>query len=143
MYYLRTKEYAHIAGDINALYHEAACRMGLSDTVMNILYIICENDDSCLQSEISKSTGISRKTINSALQKMKQEGLLEIQQGSGRNTVIALTDVGKALVKEKMYPIFEMERKIWNDWSKEEQVQYLKLTEKYRDGLKKYLPEML
>ena len=32
---------------------------------------------------------------------------------------------------------------IWNEWTAEEQQQYLTLTKKYRDGLKKYLEAML
>ena len=36
-----------------------------------------------------------------------------------------------------------IENRIWNDWTPEEQQQYLALTKKYRDGLKKYLEMML
>ncbi len=142
MYFLTTREYTQIAGDINALYHEAAVRMGISDTMMNILYVICENGNQCLQSTISKSTGISRKTINSAIQKMKKEELITLQQGEGRNTIVSFTEQGKLFAEEKIYPLFEMEKKIWDEWTEEEQSQYLLLTKKYRDGLVKYMKEL-
>ena len=67
LHYLETGQYTYLAGEINALYHEAAVKTGISDSVQNILYVLCEKDGQCLQSEISKLTGISRQTINSAI----------------------------------------------------------------------------
>ena len=56
MHYLKANQYTYLAGEINALYHEAAVKTGVSDSVQNILYVICEKGDRCLQSEISKLT---------------------------------------------------------------------------------------
>lgn len=139
MHYLQAGEYTHLAGEINSLYHEAAVKMGISDSVMNILYVICEKGDRCLQSEISRLTGISRQTINSAIRKLEKDGIVYLKQGQGRNTIVCLTETGKQFSAEKIIPILEMENKIWNEWTTEEQKQYLELTQKYRDALKKYV----
>ncbi len=139
MHYLKAGEYTYLSGEINALYHEAAVKMGLSDSAQNILYVICEKGQSCPQSEISRLTGISRQTINSAIGKLKKDDIVYVQQGQGRNTIICLTEKGKKLAAEKIYPLFEIENKIWNEWTIEEQEQYLLLTKKYRDALKKYI----
>ena len=139
MHYLQAGEYTHLAGEINSLYHEAAVKMGISDSVMNILYVICEKGDRCLQSEISRLTGISRQTINSAIRKLEKDGIVYLKQGQGRNTIVCLTETGKKFSAEKIIPILEMENKIWNEWTAEEQKQYLELTQKYRDALKKYV----
>ncbi len=139
MHYLQAGEYTHLAGEINSLYHEAAVKMGISDSVMNILYVICEKGDRCLQSEISRLTGISRQTINSAIRKLEKDGIVYLKQGQGRNTIVCLTETGKQFSAEKIIPILEMENKIWNEWTAEEQKQYLELTQKYRDALKKYV----
>ena len=64
MHYLGAEQYTYLAGEINALYHEAAVKTGISDSVQNILYVLCEKGGKCLQSEISRLTGISRQTIN-------------------------------------------------------------------------------
>lgn len=72
MHYLEAGKYTYLAGEINALYHEAAVKMGISDSVQNILYVLCEKGGKCLQSEISKLTGISRQTINSAIRKLEK-----------------------------------------------------------------------
>ncbi|MDD2972934.1 MAG: winged helix-turn-helix transcriptional regulator [Lachnospiraceae bacterium] len=143
MHYLEAGQYTYLAGEINALYHEAAVKMGVSDSVQNILYVICEKDGRCLQSEVSKLTGISRQTINSAIRKLEKDGIVFLEQGKGRNTIICLTEKGKTFAEEKIYPLYEIENKIWNEWTPEEQQQYLALTQKYRDGLKKYLNTLL
>ena len=143
MHYLKTEQYTYLAGEINALYHEAAVKMGISDSVQNILYGLCEKNGRCLQSEISKLTGISRQTINSAIRKLEKEDIVYLEQGKGRNTILCLTEKGKKFSSEKIMPLHEAENKIWNEWTAEEQQQYLTLTKKYRDGLKKHLEAML
>lgn len=143
MHYLKAAQYTHLAGEINALYHEAAVKMGISDSVQNILYVLCEKDGRCLQSEICKLTGISRQTINSALRNLKKDEIVCLEQGSGRNTVVCLTEKGKAFAAEKVEPLFAMENKIWSEWTPDEQQAYLTLTQKYRDALKKHMQTMV
>ena len=143
LHYLETGQYTYLAGEINALYHEKKKKMGISDSIQNILYVLCEKGGKCLQSEISKLTGISRQTINSAIRKLEKEEIVYLEQGKGRNTILCLTEKGKKFSLEKIMPLHEIENKIWNEWTSEEQQQYLTLTKKYRDGLKKYLDAML
>lgn len=142
MHYLKAGQYTYLAGEINSLYHEAAVKTGVSDSVQNILYVICEKGGSCLQSEISKLTGISRQTINSAIRKLEKDEIVYLKQGQGRNTIVCLTEKGKQFASEKILPLFEIENRIWEEWTEEEQEQYLLLTQKYRDALKKYLYTM-
>lgn len=143
MHYLKTGQYTYLAGEINALYHEAAVKMGISDSVQNILYVICEKGTRCLQSDISKLTGMSRQTINSAIRKLETDGIICLEPGKGRNTIVCLTERGEKFAHEKIYPLYEVENKIWNEWTTDEQQQYLMLTQKYRDALKKYLKAIL
>ncbi len=143
MHYLKAGQYTYLAGEINALYHEAAVKMGISDSVQNVLYVLCEKGGRCMQSEVSKLTGISRQTINSAIRNLEKDGIVYLEQGKGRNTILCLTENGKEFAAEKILPLYEAENKIWNEWTAEEQQQYLTLTEKYRDGLKKYLKDIL
>ncbi len=141
MHYLQAGEFTHLAGEINALYHEAAVKMGLSDSAMNILYVVCEKGNACSQSEISRLTGISRQTINSAIRKLEKDGIVYLAPGKGRNTLVCLTERGRAFAAEKIFPLFDLENQIWNAWTPEEQRQYLTLTQKYRDALKHLLQQ--
>ena len=139
MHYLQASEYTHLSGEINSLYHEAAVKMGISDSVMNILYVICENGTQCQQSEISRMTGISRQTINSAIRKLQQDDIVTVRQGQGRNTIVSLVESGQAFAAGRIHRLFEIENRIWNEWTPEEQQQYLRLTQMYRDGLRRYM----
>ena len=46
---------------------------------------------------------------------------------------------GREFSSEKISPLLEAENKIWEEWTADEQQQYLTLTQKYRDALEKYL----
>lgn len=139
MNHQKLKRYNYVMNEINSIYHDAAMRMGISDSVLNILYVICENDDRCLQSEIYKQTGISRQTINSAIRKLEKDGIVYLEQGQGRNTIVCLTDAGKEYAGEKARPVIRIENEIFNEWTEKESRLYLELTERYRDSLKKKL----
>lgn len=143
MDYDRARMYAYLSAEITSLYHEAAVKMGISDTVLNILYVLCEREGQCLQSDIFRLTGISRQTINSAIRKLEQDGLAYLEQGEGRNTLVCLTEKGHDFSAEKVRPLFQIENKIWNEWTVDEQERYLLFTQKYRDSFRKYLHEDL
>lgn len=57
MHYFKAAEYTYLSGKINSLYHEAAVKMGDADSVMNILYVLREKGNECLQREISINKG--------------------------------------------------------------------------------------
>ena len=136
------KRYNYLSSEISALYHEAAVKLGLSDSAMNILYAVCENEGRCPQSEVCRLTGVSRQTINSAIRKLEREGVIVLEPGAGRNTVICLTAAGEHVVAEKIRPIIEAENAIFALWSEEERREYLRLTQQYRDELKKQLNDL-
>lgn len=139
----KSRIYAYLSAEITSLYHEAAVKIGISDTVLNILYVLCEREGKCLQSDIFRLTGISRQTINSAIRKLERDGLVYLKQGEGRNTVVCLTEKGQDFSTEKVLPLFQIEDKIWNEWTVDEQEVYILFTQKYRDSFKKYLHEDL
>ena len=90
--YLR--EYNLIHSGMVSAYHEAALKLGISDTAMDILYAICEDGDGINQSILYKKTGIKKSTVNSALHKMQSNGMIELRSGEGRNIKVFLTKAG-------------------------------------------------
>lgn len=70
---------------------------------------------------------------------MKKEGIVSIEQGPGKNTIISLTEEGMVFAKEKAYVLFEIEDNVFNEWSEEEQEAYVRLTQKFRDSLKRQM----
>lgn len=95
----KVRIFNYMMSEINAIYHDIAVRMGISDSVQSVLYAICENGEQCLQSDIYKQIGTSRKTINTAIHKLEKDGLVYLEQGQGRNTIVCLTESGKVFAK--------------------------------------------
>lgn len=138
----KVRNFNYMMSEINAIYHDIAVRMGISDSVQSVLYAICENGERCLQSDIYKQTGISRKTINTAIHKLEKDGLVYLEQGQGRNTIVCLTESGKVFADEKSRPLLEIEDAIFSSWTDGELSLYLELTEHYRDALKAKVEEL-
>ncbi|MDE5791895.1 MAG: MarR family transcriptional regulator [Oscillospiraceae bacterium] len=125
------KRFNHLTSEINAAYHEAALKLGISDSAMQILYTICNNGESCLISDICRLTGISKQTINSALRKLEDEKILYLEIYKGRSKIIRLTESGKILAEKTVMKIIEIENKIFEAWSEEKRNLYLSLTQQY------------
>lgn len=138
----KVRSYNYMMSEINAIYHDIAVRMGISDSVQSVLYAICENGEQCLQSDICKQTGISRQTINTAIRKLEKDGIVHLEQGRGRNTIVCLTESGKAFANEKSRPLLEIEDAIFSSWTDGELSLYMELTERYRDALKAKVEEL-
>lgn len=51
-----------MANDLEALYHQAALKLGMSDSVMFVLYMIYDKGDHCLLHDICNESGISKQT---------------------------------------------------------------------------------
>lgn len=126
----------YMVNEIDSVYHDMAVKMGITDSEFLILYVLNENDNYCNQSEIYKNSGISRKTINSAIQKMRKSELLTVEQADGRNTLIRLTDIGLSLANHVLVPIIKIENDILDEWSQSEINIYHELTQKYLNMIK-------
>ena len=48
----------YLAAELDALYHQAALKLGMPDSVMCVLYAIHDNGEKCLLSEIYKQSGV-------------------------------------------------------------------------------------
>ena len=55
---------------IGGIYHEAALKMGFSDSELWILYALSVSAAGCRQTELCQSTGMTKTTVNSALKKI-------------------------------------------------------------------------
>ncbi len=132
----------YMVSEIGSLYHEAAVKVGVSDSVHSILYVLCAENYRCQQSEIYKQAGISRQTINSAIRRLEQDGIIYLEKGSGRNTIVCLTDKGIRFANDKVEPVYKIENKIFDEWDSKDVEAYLTLTAKYRDALKSKLEQL-
>lgn len=119
--------------EIESLYHLAAQRAGVSDSVQHILYVVCALGEGCTQADICRIGGMSKQTINSAIRQMEKSGLLTLTESTRRSRAISLTDSGRALMQRVARPLVECENAILAGWTAEERETYLRLNQRYAD----------
>ncbi len=133
----RMHRFNYFQGELDAAYHEAALKLGLSDSAMRILYTVCDNGECCLLQDICRHSGLSKQTINSALRKLEQDGIVYLEKVSAKSKNVCLTDAGKALAARTARRILELEDAVFSQWSEEDIQKYLYLTEKFLVDFKK------
>ena len=89
------RRFNHLVSETDAAYHEAALKMGMSDSIMQIMYILCDKGGDCPLGEICRLSGISKQTINSALRKLEEEGIVYLEGMDGKKKRACLTEEGK------------------------------------------------
>ena len=136
------KEHNHTVGIIEGAYHEAALRLGLSDSELNILYTLNEHPQGCNQSVLYKETGMTKSTVNSAIRKMENEQILYLTPGAGRNTCVCLTDNGRKLVVNTVHRLIRLENEIFAEWSEMEQADFIRLNREFAEKLGRKVREL-
>ena len=130
------KRLNYLVSEIDATYHELALKLGISDSVMTILYTICDNGESCPLQGICHRSGVSKQTINSAIRKLEAAGIVYLEQASAKSKTVCLTEEGKLFAQQTAIRIITAENEIFASWSKEDVNQYLELTARFLTAIK-------
>ena len=130
---VKMKELNMLMESTDALYHEAAKRLGLSDAELCILYILYEQGEGRAQKDFCSLTGIGKTTINTAVKNMEKNGLLKLKAIDGRSMGVYLTKEGKALMNNTVEKLISIENQIFDSWSKEEQDTIIRLNKDFVD----------
>lgn len=130
------RKYNRLLGELNGTYHEAAVKLGLSDSVMAVLYTLCSEGSPCPLQEIVRQSGASKQTINSAIRKLEGGGAVCLEAARGRSKCVRLTVKGRELVRQTVVPLMKLEDEIYTSWSGEELRTYLELTERFLTALR-------
>lgn len=142
----RTSEKLHrinyLGAEMEALYHQASLRLGISDSAMRALYTVYDNGGTCLLSDIYKQSGISKQTVNSAIRKLESDEILYLEQETGRGKRVHLTDKGKDYVEKNVARLYAAEIEIFASWSEEEIDSYIRFMEKYNELFRSQLERM-
>lgn len=120
-----------LMSEMDAAYHDAALKMGISDSAMVVLYTVCSMNGDCLLNDIVRMSGVSKQTINSALRKLEAEGILYLELSGARRKRVRLTQKGQALAKRTVLRLMEIEKDIFQSWSEKERKLYMELTQRY------------
>ena len=123
----------YLTSEMDAVYHRASLKLGISDSVSLILYTIYDAGGSCLLSEIYKKSGISKQTVNSALKKLEAEGYLTLSAGADqRSKRVCLTEKGERFVKAHVDRVPEAEAAALGAMTAAERDALIRLTGRYR-----------
>lgn len=131
-----------ITSEIDAAYHEATLKLGLTDSAMIILYTLCLFDGSCQLGRIVDLSGLSKQTINSALRKLEGEGTIYLEADGGRRKRVCLTESGRLVAQGTAMRLMEMENQVFSAWSAEEQEIYIQLLQRFLTSLREKIREL-
>lgn len=118
---------------IDEIYHSYSRYFSMSDTRSRILYCLHEGSSPWTQAALAEWIFSPMQTVNSALKKMEQEGILTLnpQPDNHKNKQICLTEVGKALAERVAVPLKRAEDLAFDGLTIEEQRQMVGLLHKY------------
>lgn len=125
----------YLISQTDELYHQAALKLQLSDSIMHILYVVYDKQGSCLLRDIYHQAGISKQTINSALRKLEKEQLVYLKQETRRSKRLYLTTEGEKLVNQTISRLYEAECRIFENWQPDEIDAYIHYLKKYNEAL--------
>ena len=126
----------NLISETDALYHQAALKIGIADSIMRVLYTIYDNGESCLLRDIYKQSGISKQTVNSAIRNLEKEEIIFLEQYNGKAKRVFLTDKGKDYAKQTAGRLYEAENKAFESWTEREIDTHIHLLEKYVESFK-------
>ncbi len=128
--------------EIDSLYHQAALRLGVSDSVMFVLYMLYTHEGKCPLYDIYKLSGISKQTINSAIRRLEQEKLIYLEKYNGKAKLVCLTESGAVHARQTVARLLEAERKAFLTWNEEELQTYLILIQKHCVSLQEQIENL-
>lgn len=132
----QNKRLSLLFSETDSAYHEAALKLGLTDSVMTVLYILCLFGGACPLGRIAQLSGLPKQTVNSALRRLEGDGAVRLEQVDGRKKLARLTSLGRELCEGTALRIMRAEDEILGAWSPQEREQYLSLTKRYLEDLR-------
>lgn len=117
------RRFNHLLQETDAVYHDMAQHWGLSDSVMGVLYTLCDAGGRCSVREVCRLGGMSKQTVNSALRRMEREGLIYLE-AAGRGKDVCLTEAGEGLACRTALRVIQADVE-----------QYLALTRRFQEAL--------
>ena len=126
----------------NLIYYTYAKQNHLSLTDFWKFYYLRLENKPLTQSELQLYLLVPKQTVHSSIRKLEEEGYLTLKSGKGRNMHIYLTDAGKQLIEQKLYPVHHLESDAFSVMTEEECQKMLELYSKYITAMRAGLPRI-
>lgn len=130
------KIFNEIIKENNNIYRKVAKRFNLSECTFWILYSIKTSDKDLTQKDLIISLHLPKQTINTSLIKLKEEGILYLEQSNDhRLKYIKLTDKGILLSQQSIEVVIDKEIQALSTFTNEEHKTLLNILRKYNQEL--------
>lgn len=141
-----TYEFVEIQQRLDALFKDAddaydrvAKAQGVSYSVQDILYALCIYGEGLTQAQICAYSYSNKQTINSAIHRLVDRGVVRLAAGNGRSTRVYLTDRGRALARRVAIPIAQAEQTAIESLPAGQRDTFIRLLGRYVDVLTREL----
>ena len=132
------KDFNRLYNENGQLYHRVARFCGLSDCALWLLYTLRAEDTPLTQTQLSETLSLSRQTVNSALKKLVEEGVLRLEAADGnlKNKRVCLTEAGEAFLRRTVDRVFGVESAAAARLTEEERSALVALSQKLLDAFR-------
>lgn len=143
--YQWNKKYSEISNRYNALYRNAAAYFGFSDCQFKILYKLYIEQTATTQNKLADDFCLSKQTVNSAVLKLAETGLVELSKGTeAKNSkLISLTDKGLKRCQNCIDSLIRAENSAIGKMDEGQLCQFLKLFELQYTMFEKEINQLL
>ena len=116
------------------LYHRLARACGLPDCAFWLLYTLRSEEAPLTQTQLSEQLSLPKQTVNSALKKLVEEGVLRLEAADSnlKNKRVCLTEAGEAFLRR----VFGVESAAAARLTEEERSALVALSQKLLDAFR-------
>ena len=120
------------------LYHRRARACGLPDCAFWLLYTLRSEEAPLTQTQLSEQLSLPKQTVNSALKKLVEEGVLRLEAADGnlKNKRVCLTEAGEAFLRRTVDRVFGVESAAAARLTEEERSALVALSQKLLDAFR-------
>lgn len=130
------QRYCSLNSEIEECYHAACTRLGQPDSVIQILYVLCLEEEPCPIGLILRESGLTKQTAHSSLHRLEAEGYLRLEPLDGKRKGAVLTEAGRALAANTAQRMIAAEQAVFRDWAPADRRAYLELTRRFLTDLR-------
>lgn len=138
---ISVEAYREAAKELDRVWSQLSRACGLSEGEYWALVMIREGCTT--QTEISEQLSMNKQTVHSALKQLIRRGIvrLETQPGNLRVKEIVLTEAGESFTEKYVDTMMDIEERVWNELTKAERREMIRVSQKYNRLLKKALEQ--
>ncbi len=132
----------YLMAETEALYHQAAQKLGMADSNLRVLYALHDSGGACPLTELCRRSGCTKQTVNSALRGLEKEGIICLTPYRGRSKLVQWTETGRDYADRTVARLFAAEVAAFSNWSEPEMDAHIQFLARYLEDFRAQLPAL-